>query len=127
MLELIGAFLLGSVVVYFLQRGEILRLRDQNTDLLGSLYARIGYKPSSQNPKSDVTPQPTPLPADSISFPKEKYSSGVPDLFERQREAKRESEKKQLLYEPNDLGGLTVEQFQTLPREEQLKIVPMDD
>lgn len=44
----------GSLVTFLLMRGEVGRLRQQNADLLGSLYHRIGYKPHEQ--KAEIAP-----------------------------------------------------------------------
>lgn len=39
----------GYLAGFLSSRGEILRLRQENADLLGSLYHRVGYKPSQKN------------------------------------------------------------------------------
>ena len=48
------AALLGFLTAFLAARGEILRLRDQNADLLGCLYNRIGYSPVKRT--SEIAP-----------------------------------------------------------------------
>lgn len=44
----------GSLVTFLLMRGEVGRLRQQNADLLGSLFHRVGYRPHEH--KAEIAP-----------------------------------------------------------------------
>lgn len=67
----------GSLVTFLLMRGEIGRLRQQNADLLGSLFHRVGYRPHEH--KTELAPDTSErLPV------KDEF----PDLLALQQEAR---------------------------------------
>lgn len=63
------AALLGFLAAFLSARGEIVRLREENADLLGCLYHRIGYKPQTKHREDIIVPDAervTPPVADSF-------------------------------------------------------------
>lgn len=86
MILCLAFLLIGSVGTYFLMRGEVMRLRQENSELLGSLFARIGYKPESLIKKEGA------VSGDEQTMLKHAYSNneGIPDVLQRQNVARDE-------------------------------------
>lgn len=90
-LYLILGILLGGGGVYWLQRGEMLYLRQQITIITDLYNARLGYR----KPKDDVAPASTPeTPSQGSETPRTHVDDEFPDLFARIAEttAKTEAE-----------------------------------
>lgn len=130
-LYILIAFTLGAALVTYLNRAEINRLTRVNSELLGSLFHRIGYKPTGITSKapgeiapnlSDDTPSP---------YPHDKYSkNGFPDLFQRKADVLAASDKKHQEENADRPTGLpenmTYAQFNALPMDEKFKLFPID-
>lgn len=123
-LYILIAFALGGALVTYLNRAEINRLTRVNGELLGSLYARVGYRPpiAPTKAKGEIAPD---LSTDTPSpYPNDKYSAtGFPDLYARQDEAKVLGDARHVATTER---GLTVDQFNALPKEDKLKLLEVD-
>jgi uncharacterized protein YneF (UPF0154 family) len=91
-LVIVGAFVGGFYVAKKQFTDVVTRLTQQNNELLGSVFHRIGFKPEKvekTEPSTPLTFPPTPLAnADTDDDqPQPKPVNGFPDLFARRNEA----------------------------------------
>jgi hypothetical protein len=91
-LVIVGAFVGGFYLGKKQFTDVVTRLTQQNNDLLGSVFHRIGFKPEKvekTEPSTPLTFPPTPLTnADTADDqPQPKPVNGFPDLFARRNEA----------------------------------------
>lgn len=93
-LIIVGSFVAGFYLAKKQFTDVVTRLTRQNNELLGSIYARIGYVPPK--PTEVVSPSlmmPVPVVASETTStanddqPQPKPPNGFPDLFARRNEA----------------------------------------